>query len=70
MTGGKHGAAIVPGKPDESLMYTLLKGPVTTPDGDEVEPMPKPGPGREFTPLSAERIEVIRRWIADGAKWE
>ena len=70
MAGGEHGPSVVPGKPEESLTYTLLKGPVTAADGEEIEPMPKPGPGREFAPLSEERVEVIRRWIADGATWE
>jgi hypothetical protein len=70
MSGGKHGPALVPGQPDESLLYQLLKGPVTTADGDEIAAMPSPGPGRDFTPLSDDRIAVIRRWIADGAKWD
>ena len=37
----KHGAAIVPGKADESLLYKLLAGPVTI-DNKEVSAMPKP----------------------------
>ena len=54
--GGKSGAALVPGKPDESLLVQYLEG--------EKEPrMPK---GKD--PLSPEQIELFRQWIAQGAK--
>ncbi len=58
LAGGESGEpAIVPGKPDESLLVELI-----TPLGDTAE-MPKGKP-----PLRAEQIELIRRWIAQGAE--
>jgi len=54
--GGRKGAELVPGKPDESLLYLVLTG-------SEKPQMPK-----DENPLSAEEIELIRRWIAEGAK--
>ncbi|NBR84170.1 MAG: DUF1553 domain-containing protein [Verrucomicrobia bacterium] len=52
-TGGEHGPAIVPGKPDKSRLFTLVR------DGE----MPK-----SERKLSKEQIELIRLWIAGGAK--
>lgn len=54
-------AAVVPGKPDESEM---LKRILTT---DEDEVMPPPDKGKRFTP---EQADLIRRWIAQGGKYE
>lgn len=51
--GGKSGAAIVPGKAEQSLIYQRVSK----------REMP---PGEKK--LSAEEIEVIGRWIAEGAK--
>jgi len=51
--GGEEGPAIVPGKPDKSLLYTQVR------DGE----MPK---GEKK--LTKEQIEAIRQWIASGAK--
>jgi mono/diheme cytochrome c family protein len=50
--GGDQGPSIVPGKPEESLLYERIMS------GE----MP---PGEKK--LSAEQIELIRRWIAEGA---
>ncbi|MFI4875517.1 MAG: PSD1 and planctomycete cytochrome C domain-containing protein, partial [Blastopirellula sp. JB062] len=52
-------AAIVPGQPDES---ELLRRVMST---DEFERMPPEG-----KPLKAEEISLLRRWIAEGAKWK
>jgi WD40 repeat protein len=53
--GGESGATWVSGKPAESLLVQVLTG--------EVEPlMPKNKP-----PLAAAKIDVVRRWIAEGA---
>ena len=52
--GHKH---IVPGHPEESLLFLKVTNP---PCGD---PMPLGG-----SPLTTEQIELIRSWIADGAK--
>ncbi len=49
---------IVPGKASESPLYLRL---VTD---DEDERMPQKAPR-----LSAEKIELVRRWIDEGAKW-
>jgi hypothetical protein len=68
MKGGKHGKAIVPGKAEESLLYKLLKGPAKVGD-EEVKAMPRPRPREEFKPLPDEKIELIKRWIDQGAKW-
>ncbi len=53
MGGGESGAAIVPGKVDESVLWQRVAA----------EEMP---PGH---PLSSAEKAAIRRWIADGAKW-
>src|SRR5688572_6298410 len=51
--GGDSGAAVLPGKPDESLLFQRLR------DG---EMPPKEGK------LTAGELETVRRWIAAGAK--
>ena len=51
--GGESGAAIVAGKPEESLLWKRV----------EAEEMP-PGPKK----LSAKERELIANWIRDGAK--
>lgn len=54
--GGKAGAGIVVGKPDESpLIHSLV--------GEGIAVMPKGG-----EPLPKEKIDLVRRWIAEGAK--
>ncbi len=52
--GGEQGAAIVPGKAEKSLLFTMVR------DGE----MPK-GQGKKLPP---EKIELLRQWIAGGAK--
>ncbi|MEZ5963030.1 MAG: PSD1 and planctomycete cytochrome C domain-containing protein [Planctomycetota bacterium] len=54
-------AAVVPGKPEES---ELLRR-VTAPDDDERMP-----PAEHGERLSGSAIEVLRRWIAEGARWQ
>src|SRR5579863_4961220 len=51
--GGSSGAAIVPGKSDESLLI----------DAEGVKKMPPEG-----EPLTAEQIAALRAWIDQGAK--
>ena len=53
--------AIVAGKPDKSEMMARLTS--TDPD------LRMPPPDSNLS-LSAEEIELIRRWIAQGARWE
>ncbi len=55
--GGKHGPAVLPGKPDKSLLVVR----VTTHDTDERMP-------QEGEPLSASQIDALKRWIDTGAK--
>ncbi len=56
-TGGDSGPAVVPGKPDESLLVKVVSG-----RGDFLMP-----PEGEGSKLSAAKIDVITRWIAEGA---
>ena len=53
--GGESGAAIAPGEPDRSLILEKVAGdkPAMPPVGD---------------PLTAEEIEILRQWIAAGAR--
>src|SRR5882724_4942270 len=60
LKGGKSGLpAVVPGKPEASELIARL---TTT---DEDERMPK-----KAGPLLPEQIELLRRWITEGARWE
>jgi hypothetical protein len=54
------GAHVVPGRPDESPLLELV-----TPPG----PNRRPEMPREGTPLTTAQVEVLGRWIADGAAW-
>ncbi|MCE9555835.1 MAG: PSD1 and planctomycete cytochrome C domain-containing protein [Planctomycetes bacterium] len=53
--------AIVPGKPQDSEMFRRIIS--TDPD----ERMPPPKSGRQLT---ANQIELLRRWITEGAVWK
>jgi mono/diheme cytochrome c family protein len=68
MKGGKSGVDIVPGKAKESLLYELLLGPHKDND-DEIPAMPKAKKGEEFKPLAQDKIDLIQKWIDQGAKW-
>jgi hypothetical protein len=60
LKGGESGEiAIVPGKPEASEFYKRLVAE------DSTERMPK-----KEAPLPAEKIALLKRWIAEGAKWE
>ena len=54
------GAAIVPGKPDESLVFARI----TSTDPDLVMP-----PSDSHKPLAAEQVAIVRRWIEECAPW-
>jgi hypothetical protein len=58
--GGGQGA-IVPGKPDESEAFRRL----TSDDPEEKMPPPKSGMA-----LTAAQVELIKRWIAQGAVYQ
>jgi Protein of unknown function (DUF1549)/Protein of unknown function (DUF1553)/Planctomycete cytochrome C len=55
LKGGESGPAVVPGKPDESLIVSAINyaGPEMPPDGK----------------LAPEKVAVLTRWIALGAPW-
>ncbi len=55
LEGGRKGPALVPGKPDESLVYLLIAG--------EKKPIMPP---KKEGPLSAEQIAVFKAWIVGG----
>ena len=61
MRGGNSGPAIVPGKPEDSLLIARVK----LPPGHEDRMPPDPR-----SPLTPEQIAAIEQWIRDGAVWE
>ncbi len=58
---GENAGAVVPGRPGDSELLARITSE------DESLRMPPADAGK---PLSAEQIETIRRWIAQGAVWE
>ena len=61
LAGGDAGRVIVANKPEESLLLTLVAG-----FDKERGRMPPEGEGK---PLSKKQVELIRRWIQQGAVW-
>lgn len=59
LRGGLSGPALVPGKPDESLLILAVRHE----DPDLIMPAGK-------DKLTDDLIAVLERWIADGAVWE
>jgi mono/diheme cytochrome c family protein len=59
--GDSGEAAIVPGKPEESLLWTRINSP------DESERMP---PAEHGPALTASERDLIRRWLASGAEYD
>ncbi len=59
LKGGENGKVIVPGKPEESTLYTST---ILPPDDDEI--MPPKG-----ETLTSDQADVLKEWIAAGAKW-
>ncbi len=56
LKGGDAGPAIVPGKPEESVLLEKISG--NPPEMPRKEP-----------PLTKDEVAAIRRWIDDGAHW-
>ncbi len=56
ITGGPSGPALVPGKPEESLLVEAIRY------GDALQMPPK-------SKLPAEEIATITRWVEQGAAW-
>jgi mono/diheme cytochrome c family protein len=67
LKGGKSGKAVVPGNAKESLLYKLLQGPAKAGD-HEIDAMPKAMRGKPFKPLAPAQVEVVKKWIDQGAK--
>jgi uncharacterized membrane protein len=61
LQGGNSGAAIVIGKPEESLLVARVKLPAD--DDDRMPPSPR-------DPLTPEQVAAIEQWIRDGAAWQ
>ena len=59
MQGGESGAAIVPGKPEESLLVMVIRRQA------DVSAMP---PEKEKS-LRPDQIAAFEKWIRDGAHW-
>ena len=59
LEGSEYGKVVVPGKPEKSTLYTTT---VLPSDDDEI--MPPKG-----EPLTADQANVLKEWIAAGAKW-
>lgn len=67
MKGGEHGAAVVPGKPEESL---LVKKVLADPPFGERMPMRSKRRKSAERPaqLSSKDVQVLQEWIKAGAK--
>jgi hypothetical protein len=52
--GGESGAVVAAGKPDQSPLFEMVHDGHMPPKGND--------------PVSADELELIRRWIVDGAK--
>ena len=59
LKGGDNGPALVPGKPDQSPLYTSTILPA-----DDDKHMPPKG-----DPLKKDQTELLRVWIEQGAAW-
>jgi WD40 repeat protein len=58
LAGGTNGEAVIPGKPEESELYTLMVS-------EEQRRMPPRDKGEA---VERSKAEVVRRWIQQGAK--
>ncbi|MGY8688509.1 MAG: SUMF1/EgtB/PvdO family nonheme iron enzyme, partial [Verrucomicrobiales bacterium] len=59
LEGGESGPSIVPGNPEESLLYKLVMLPE---EDDDI--MPPKG-----SPLAKSQQEILKQWITEGANW-
>ena len=59
LIGGENGPSLVPGKPEESLLYTTTM----LPEEDDLSMPPK----GQF--LSQSQIDLLGKWISEGAEW-
>lgn len=73
MKGGMSGKVIIPGDAEHSMLYQLLLGPVPDPDksDEDIKAMPlPPKKGMEWKPLPKDQVELIKKWIDQGASWK
>lgn len=61
LKGGGSSPVLVPGKPEESLLYKLSRR------GDEPVMPPMPN-DRQARPLTSRELWIVRQWISEGAK--
>ena len=61
LNGGGSSPVLVPGKPEESLLYKLSRR------GDEPVMPPMPN-DRQARPLTPKELWIVRQWITEGAK--
>ena len=61
MKGGSSGLLVVPGKPDESLLYKVA----SRTEESFMPPWPNEVQARKLTP---EQVGLLRQWILEGAK--
>ena len=59
LSGGESGTSLVPGKPDDSLLYSLT---ILPEDDDDI--MPPKG-----DPLTKAETNILKQWIEEGAEW-
>ena len=57
----RNGSLIVPGDPAKSLLFERIN------HAEKARKMPPPMSDRQLTP---KQIDVVRRWIEEGAKWQ
>src|SRR6185436_15120827 len=62
MKGGESGAVLAPGKADESLIVRMIEGKVERDGKKKIMP-----PGKRKKLETAE-IDIIKKWIASGAR--
>ena len=58
LSGGAHGAALVPGNAEQSRLYRMVAG------------LDQPAMPMQGTPLAAAQIAALKKWIDEGANWD
>jgi hypothetical protein len=53
LSGGESGAVVIPGQPDQSLLWQYIESDMMPPK----------------KPLTAPEKDILRQWISDGAVW-
>jgi hypothetical protein len=66
MKGGEHGAAVVPGKPEESLL--VKKVTADPPFGKQMPVQKRRKAAAPPVTLTDEEVRVLQAWIKAGAK--